>query len=53
MRRTSPTKVGEGGTGVDDVVCHIEIILLGDSLGEDRGLGDVKVQTIIFLKDTL
>ena len=45
--------MGEGGAGVDDVVRHIENSLLGDALGEDRGLGDVKLQASIFLKDTL
>ncbi len=42
----------EGGTGVD-VVRRIESSLLGDALGEDGGLGDVKLQASIFLKDTL
>ena len=45
-------KVNEGGAGVDDVVRRIES-LLGDELGEDGGLGDVKLQTSIFLKDAL
>jgi hypothetical protein len=38
-----PTEVGEGGTGVDDVVCRIENSLLGDvRTPEDGDLGDVK-----------
>jgi hypothetical protein len=40
-------------TYTDDVVLHIEGCLMGDTLGEDGGLGDVKLQTSIFLEDTL
>ena len=42
----------EGGDGGDDVLYRIESSLLVDTLGEDGGLGDVKLQVSIFLKDT-
>jgi len=38
-----PTEVSQSGGGVDDVLWHIEDRLLGDSLGEDGGLGDVEI----------
>ena len=38
---------------MDDVVRRIEGSLLGDALGEDGGLGDVKLQASILLKDML
>ena len=38
---------------VDDVVCLIEISLLGDTLGDDGCLGDVKIRDRVFLEDTL
>ena len=34
---------------VDDVLRRIQGSLLGDALGEDGGLGDVKLQASIFL----
>ena len=41
--------MSQRGDGVDDVVRRIEGSLLGDALGEDGGLGDVKLQASIFL----
>ena len=48
-----PVEVCEGGTGVDDVVDRIKHCLLGETLGEDGGLGEVKVKSVIHLEDTL
>ena len=38
---------------MDDVLRRIKGSLLGDSLGEDGGLGDVKLQASILLADML
>ena len=43
----------ECGTGIDDVVRRIKRSLLGDTLGEDGGLGDVKFKSSILLQDVL
>ena len=40
--------MSEGGLGVDDGLCLIKHRLLGDTLGEDGGLGDPQ----LFLEDT-
>jgi hypothetical protein len=39
-----PDKVSQCGGCLYDVLRHIKGSLLGDSLGEDGGLGDVKIQ---------
>jgi hypothetical protein len=38
---------------VDDPVHYIELRLQCDTLGEDGGLGDVEVKSIILLEDVL
>jgi hypothetical protein len=45
-------KVIEGGLGVDDGLRRIKRSLLGDTLGEDGGLGDAPLQARFFLEDT-
>jgi hypothetical protein len=44
---------GSGVSSVYDVLSHIEGSLAGDALGEDGGLGDVKLQTNILVEDML
>jgi hypothetical protein len=35
--------VSQRGSSLEDVLCHVKGSLLGDSLGEDGGLVDVKL----------
>ena len=44
-----PTEVSQRGGTCDDVLRHIKGRLSGDTLGEDGGLGDVKLQVSVFL----
>jgi hypothetical protein len=46
-------EVNQRGGSLYDVVRHIEGSLVGDALGEDGGLGDVKLQASILLEDML
>ena len=46
-------EVSQRGGSLYDVLRHIEGRLVGDALGEDGNLGDVKLQASIFLEDTL
>eukprot|EP00001_Collodictyon_triciliatum_P046946 08409_1 len=48
-----PTEVSQRGSSLEDVLRHVKGSLLGDALGEDGGLVDVKLQASIFLKDAL
>ena len=48
-----PTEVSQCGAVVDDVVWSIKNRLLGDSLGKDGGLCDVKLQASILPEDPL
>jgi hypothetical protein len=48
-------EVNHRGGSLYDVLCQVEDILVGDTLGEDGGpsLGDINLQSIIFLEDIL
>jgi hypothetical protein len=45
--------VRQGGGTLYDVLCHIEDSLVGVTLGEDGGLGDVKFQVSILIEDMI
>ncbi len=46
-------EVSQRGGSLYDLLRHIEGSLVGDALGEDGGLGDVKLQASILLEDML
>ncbi len=46
-----PAEVSQRGGCLYDVLRHIKGSLLGDALGEDGGLVDIKLQASIFLED--
>ena len=48
-----PAEVSQRGSSPEDVLRHVKGSLLGDALGEDGGLVDVKLQASILLKDAL
>ena len=45
--------MSQRGGCVYDILRHIKGSLVGDALGEDGGLGDVKLQASILLEDML
>ena len=48
-----PTEVIQSGSSLEDGLRHVKGSLLGDALGEDGGLVNVKLQASIFLEDSL
>jgi hypothetical protein len=49
----APAEGSEGGGGGDDDLHHIKRSLLGEALGEDDRLGDIKVKSRIRFEDVL
>ncbi len=46
-------KLSQCRAASNEAVCHIKHSLLGGALGEDGGLGDIKLQSCIFFEYTL
>ena len=46
-----PSEVHQCGTVTYYFECRIKNFLMCDSLGDDRGLGNIKLQSIIFFED--